>query len=172
MPRATITMTRDDDRTLGLRERTTIANDARAEVFISVHCNATESRPSEVRGFECWTFRPAARPDTSLIEDARGLASGRTRLIRPEASGPTASDARRLATVIHKRLGTTKLPDRGVRGAAFWVLAGTAMPALLVECGYLTNRRDLSILTSAEGQQQIADAIADGVVDYARAKGR
>lgn len=166
MPRARIVLTRRGDTEVSLDERADIANRERADIFVSIHCNATEERSSSVSGFECWTFRPAARLDT--LEHGPG---GRvvTRRTRPESTGPTSPAAKLLAESVRLKMArSTPMSDRGVRGAAFWVLARTRMPALLIECGYLTNEKDLQILNSPSGQKTIASAIADGLVEYAR----
>ncbi|MEM8809759.1 MAG: DUF3747 domain-containing protein [Cyanobacteria bacterium P01_G01_bin.38] len=93
-------------------------------------------------------------------------------LSRPDVNGLETyyySSGIGLARTIHNRvLGQTDLRDRGVRRARFYVLRNTSMPAVLVETGFVTGREDVARFRNLSERQQIADAIADGVVDYLR----
>ncbi|MEM9903745.1 MAG: DUF3747 domain-containing protein [Cyanobacteria bacterium P01_D01_bin.44] len=93
-------------------------------------------------------------------------------LSRPDVNGLETyyySSGIGLARTIHNRvLRQTDLRDRGVRRARFYVLRNTSMPAVLVETGFVTGREDVARFRNLSERQQIADAIADGVVDYLR----
>ncbi|MEM9164399.1 MAG: N-acetylmuramoyl-L-alanine amidase [Cyanobacteria bacterium P01_F01_bin.4] len=93
-------------------------------------------------------------------------------LSRPDVNGLETyyySSGIGLARTIHNRvLRQTDLRDRGVRRARFYVLRNTSMPAVLVETGFVTGREDVVRFRNLSERQQIADAIADGVVDYLR----
>jgi N-acetylmuramoyl-L-alanine amidase len=93
-------------------------------------------------------------------------------LSRPEVNGLETyyySSGLNLARVIHNRvLQSTDLRDRGVRQARFYVIRNTSMPAVLVETGYVTGREDVNRFLNLAARQQIADAIAQGIIDYLR----
>ncbi|MEO0455200.1 MAG: DUF3747 domain-containing protein [Cyanobacteria bacterium P01_A01_bin.114] len=93
-------------------------------------------------------------------------------LSRPDVNGLETyyySSGIGLARAIHNRvLRSTDLADRGVRRARFYVLRNTSMPAVLVETGFVTGREDVARFRNLSERQQIADSIADGVIDYLR----
>lgn len=93
-------------------------------------------------------------------------------LSRPEVNGLETyyfSSGRNLARAIHSSvLRSTDLRDRGVRQARFYVLRNTSMPAVLVETGFITGREDSNRFRSNAAREQIADAIAQGIIDYLR----
>ncbi|MEM6251507.1 MAG: DUF3747 domain-containing protein [Cyanobacteria bacterium P01_D01_bin.156] len=93
-------------------------------------------------------------------------------LSRPEVNGLETyyfSTGRSLAQSIQSRvLRSTNLRDRGVRQARFYVLRNTSMPAVLVETGFITGREDSARFQSNAAREQIADAIAQGIIDYLR----
>lgn len=169
MPGVKVILTRSDDRYVDLEERGTIANRAGADIFVSLHCNATEERPHPAQGFETWIWRPT--PDSSSGVAARENAAGGASPRAPTIDAPEVSESRELATAIATALGSgTRLKNRGLHQANFWVLIGTNMPAVLVELGYLTNRDDKEYLTSGAGQKNIAAALADGIRRYGMAR--
>ena len=93
-------------------------------------------------------------------------------LSRPEVNGLETyyfSTGRNLARAIHSSvLRSTDMRDRGVRQARFYVLRNTSMPAVLVETGFVTGREDAARFQSMAAREQIADAIAQGIIDYLR----
>ncbi len=93
-------------------------------------------------------------------------------LSRPEVNGLETyyySSGRNLARAIHSSvLRSTDLRDRGVRQARFYVLRNTSMPAVLVETGFVTGSEDATRFQSMAAREQIADAIAQGIIDYLR----
>ncbi|MEA5465006.1 DUF3747 domain-containing protein [Leptothoe sp. PORK10 BA2] len=93
-------------------------------------------------------------------------------LSRPEVNGLETyyySSGRSLAQAIHSSvLRSTNLRDRGVRQARFYVLRNTSMPAVLVETGFITGSEDSARFQSNAAREQIADAIAQGIIDYLR----
>ena len=151
----------DHLRTQVLEERTLKANNWKADLFISIHLNANPS--PEAHGIETYVLTPAGEFSTM---DEKG-PSTRT---APAAETGNANDTRnaQFGFAIHRRLVTaTKLHDRGLRRARFAVLRGAKMPAVLVECGFLTSKRNLWFLTSKDGQEKIATALFEGICDYA-----
>ncbi len=128
---------RDDDRFLSLSERTSQAYAFAADLYVSVHCNASGNRSPEPSGFSVHHYIGS--------DEGRDLA----RLICDS-----------LAKALPQRT------NRGVREDSFYVLRKTAMPAVLVECEFMTNPRGLEFLISESGQVSIAEAIAAGLENY------
>jgi N-acetylmuramoyl-L-alanine amidase len=131
-----VVYTRTEDIDLDLEPRVRLAERVNAEVFVSVHANALEARSSEVSGVETY--------------HARG-----------------SSISRQLASFVHDQVisGTGAL-DRGVRGAGFYVIKHTSMPAILVETGFVTNPREAANLNNPAYQDRMAGSIARGVDQF------
>ncbi|MBE3586583.1 MAG: N-acetylmuramoyl-L-alanine amidase [Thermoanaerobacter sp.] len=134
-PLGSIYMTRDKDEYKSLRERVDLANNLKADYFISIHCNATTNR--------------AAKGTETLIY----------------AFGKEAEKlARKVQTRLVKVLGTQ---DRGVKvRPGLYVLAHTAMPAILVETAFISNPEEERLLADPAQQQSIARAIVEGIADH------
>lgn len=121
-----------------LKERTDTANDANADLYLSVHANAIGAGEwNGTRGIE--TFHHTKSSEAS----------------------------KKVAAIIHRHLiGGTKLPDRGVKTADFHVLRETHMPAVLVECAFMTNKEDAKLLLSDAYRAECAEELARGVCEY------
>jgi N-acetylmuramoyl-L-alanine amidase len=132
-----VIMTRDSDYFVTLPGRVTMAEQANASVFVSIHANsAGENRP-EVSGLETYHY------DTGLT----------------------------LARIVHSKiLQSLNIRDRSVRRSRFYVLRKNSMPAILVETGYLTGRDDVAKLRTSAYQNQMAEAIAQGILQYLRSR--
>ena len=133
-----ILMTHDDSRDVPLKERTDRANVWKADVFVSIHANAAGDGVTwnSAQGIETYVY-------TSRPPDAVALANAVQRhLIR-----------------------ATGRPDRGVKSANFHVLRETKMTAILVECGFMTNRQECELLKSDEYRRKCASAIVAGIVE-------
>ena len=160
---------REVDEYVSLRERVLRANRAGADLFVSIHCNASDARSQ--RGFETYVLtpqaadvdaralrgespgaRPGADPDTArLLDDVeRGLR-------QPASASLAAAIQRELAA----RRGRDR--DRGVRQSSMDVLLGADMPAALVEVGFIDHPIEGHELLEPEVQSAIADAVADGI---------
>ncbi len=150
-----VLMTRETaEQTVTLDARTQLAAAHPLDAFVSIHVNATANPAT--KGVEVYTL-PAEGCDGTSNAPARGFLVGRAHL-------PTAT---RLAFMIQRRLlGITPTPeDRGVRHAHFKVLRDTPAPSVLVETGFLTNTEEYAYLISPAGQEQLAEAIAQGIVE-------
>jgi N-acetylmuramoyl-L-alanine amidase len=131
-----ILMTHDDSRDVPLKERTDKANAWKADLFVSIHANAAGEGWSAAQGIETYVY-------TSRPPDAVALANAVQRhLIR-----------------------ATGRPDRGVKTANFHVLRETKMTAILVECGFMTNRQECELLKSDDYRRKCAAAIVAGIVE-------
>ncbi len=166
-----VRLTRTGDRTLTLRQRVEIANRAPADVFVSIHANASPSRSR--RGFETFvltahgvdvegralraeatTPRPGVDPDIALVLDD---------VERGAAQWEAAELAARMQRALRDRRGAAG--DRGVRQDAHHVLLGATMPAVLVEVGFLDHPLEGKELALPDVQDQLADAIAEAILD-------
>ena len=166
-----VTMTRTDDRTLTLRQRVAIADRLPADLFVSIHANASPTRTQ--RGFETFVLTPRG-----IDVDGRALRSNVTTPragVDPEiglvlddiergASQWEAADlAARMQRSLRDRRGADG--DRGVRQDAHHVLLGATMPAVLVEVGFIDHPAEGKQLATPAVQAQIADAIAEAIID-------
>ncbi|MBM7855452.1 N-acetylmuramoyl-L-alanine amidase [Desulfohalotomaculum tongense] len=140
---ARVEMSRVNDATVGLYQRTEMANKINADIFISIHSNAN-SNP-EIRGTSVYFYAPSHRAE--LHEQL--------------------ADRRRLARDIQTELvQQLKIPDKGVRQDNLAVLRTSAMPSVLVETAYLSNPEEERMLQDSSFRQKAAEAIARGINAY------
>lgn len=176
-----VVMTRDRDVFVPLSERTRIANEAHADLFVSIHCNAARRR--KLSGVETWTLnvsadRYAARLAAFENAEADRSVSDLRMILADLATKANASDARDLAQSVQSSLVRTlrsrvgSIRDHGVKQALFYVLLGTHMPSILVETGFISNPSEEVRLRSARFQEGTADAIARGVREYVDSRRR
>ncbi|WP_373059955.1 N-acetylmuramoyl-L-alanine amidase [Gemmatimonas sp.] len=177
-----VVMTRTTDTLIALGDRGRIANQAKADLFLSVHVNAANPRwtnPGGARGFETYFLAEAK------TEDERRVAAMENEAIRFETDADLTRDdplgfiMRDMAQNEHLResgrlaellqLGMKRVhpgPSRGVKQAGFRVLVTAFMPAVLVEIGFGTNKLEAQYMTDAERQRELASTLADAVVRY------
>ena len=166
-----VVMTRTDDTLVGLRDRTEIANKAKADVFISIHCNSWFN--DQTSGFESYFLSPARS------ESERALArfenqSGGAKSDAPDddvqfilwdlVQNAYISESSSLAETIQRQM-TSKLglKSRGVKQANFVVLQGAKMPAVLIETAFLSNPGEAQKLNDPDFQRGIADGIVESL---------
>jgi len=182
-----VILTREDDRAVALEKRAEAVASAGADLFISIHVNSSEHK--EVKGIETFFLSfeasnnearllAARENNVPTIEDApegstappgddpinnQTLNAILTDMVQSESHHESA----RLAELIHKNLiEVTGARNRGVRQAPFRVLAGTAVPAVLLELGFLSNKAEARRLTRPKTQRVIAQAITSAVVAF------
>ena len=176
-----VILTRKSDVFVSLDERTRIANEARADLFISIHCNAARKR--RLQGIETWTLnvtsdRYAARLAAFENAEADRTVSDLRLILADLATRANASDARDLAVSVQSSLVRTlrgrvgPVRDHGVKQALFYVLLGTRMPSILVETGFISNPAEEARLKSARFQDGTAEAIARGVKEFVESRRR
>ena len=174
-----VILTRDTDKFVPLEERTAIANKQAADLFISLHANA--SRQRWVRGVETF-YLSFTRSKTSLEVAARENASSQESvnrlqdMIRKIALNDMAEESEEFARVIqssmYNRLRKVSWQkNRGVKKAPFVVLIGADMPAVLAEISFITNPKDESLLKKGEHRQRIAEALYGGIARYVESLG-
>ncbi|MBI5239560.1 MAG: N-acetylmuramoyl-L-alanine amidase [Elusimicrobia bacterium] len=176
-----VVLTRADDTFVPLDERSRLSNEAKADLFISLHCNA--HRDSKENGYEVYFMsekasdpeaeRLAQFENASLELEGKSAADAEAELIL-HVMGKTESinAAAELAALVDRSLRRrVDLAPRGVKQAGFYVLRGTDAPALLVEMAFLSNRRDEAKLQSRRYRSRLVDGIYAGLVDYAKRQG-
>ncbi|MCC7073321.1 MAG: N-acetylmuramoyl-L-alanine amidase [Deltaproteobacteria bacterium] len=173
IPDVEVVMTREGDSTLALQDRTNTANAAAADLFISIHCNASPMK--RVRGVETYTLnithdryamKLAARENA---EAGEGSISDLEFILADLAMKSNVDDSVRLGRQVQRSIvGNIKkrwsdVPDLGLKHALFYVLMGTRMPSILVETSFLSNKTEEQRLASAAYQESIANGVVDGV---------
>jgi len=173
-----VVLTRDSDHFVPLERRTAIANDARGDLFVSIHANAAPDRGA--RGVETYFLSLDASDEEAAKLAARENASARGPGGAPPIDDPLVailgslmenehlSESSTFARMAETALGNRDPRSRGVKQAPFVVLVGLQMPASLVELGFITNARDEARLRSREGREKMARELASAVFDYAR----
>jgi N-acetylmuramoyl-L-alanine amidase len=175
-------LTRDRDTLIALGDRGKIAGRSGADLFVSVHVNAANPRwrdARDARGFETYFLAEARTEDARRVErmenssvrfetTARtGRGDPMTFILHDLAQNEHLREASRLAELVQESLHKVHPGEgRGVKQAGFMVLATSYMPAILVETGFGSNAAEARYLTGAAGQQRLARAIADGIVQY------
>jgi N-acetylmuramoyl-L-alanine amidase len=175
-------LTRDSDVFVPLEERTARANAFHADLFISIHCNASES--GEARGIEVFVLdelkdvsRAAAR--VAALENGlgkkgidTGLDAEMAKIAGRLQSGEVSTSSRKLGDLLSRatlasfgqRYPDTK--DHGLKSAGFYVLLGAEMPAVLFETSFISNPDDEARLAKADYRQKLADGIVNAVRAY------
>ncbi|MBS1546718.1 MAG: N-acetylmuramoyl-L-alanine amidase [Bacteroidetes bacterium] len=182
MPDVKVIYTREDDRFIELMERDNIANRAKADVFLSIHCNANKS--TDPHGCETYVMglhkteanmRVAMKENESILLEAdHALKYDGYDPKDPESM--IALSLRQNAYLDHSLLLSSLIQaqfkdrvgrvDRGVKQAGFLVISYTTMPAALIELGFLTNAEEEDFLQSTKGQEYMASAIYRAFKEY------
>lgn len=173
-------LTRSVDRSLSLQQRADIADRVQADIFISVHLNASTARSSH--GFETFylnNHNNAAVKRVEAIEnrDSEGDQIVINQILADLVIERTAPSSKKLANLIHQHINQQvqsrhQLVDRGVKPALFYVLALSKRPATLLEAGFITNDKEIHTILSEEFQRDYAKSVAKGVREYFKSKSR
>lgn len=178
-----VVMTRTADTLIALGDRGKIANQNKGDLFISIHVNAANAHwkdPGGARGFETYFLaeektedeRRVARMENEVVKFETNAESAPKNdplsfMLNDLAQNEHLRESSDLAATIQSKLrGVHPGPSRGVKQAGFMVLVRAFMPAVLVEIGFGTNPAEAAYLAGAEGQARIADAVADGAMEY------
>jgi N-acetylmuramoyl-L-alanine amidase len=175
-----VILTRSEDNFVALEERTAIANQKAADLFLSIHANA--SRDRNARGIETYylnftsspdSLEVAARENATSQESVHQLQDLIKKIALTEKIEESQEFARRIQEEIYRRVGKSggEQRDRGVKKAPFVVLIGANMPSVLAEISFLTNPRDERLLKRPEYRQRIAEALQSGILDYMKTLG-
>jgi N-acetylmuramoyl-L-alanine amidase len=177
-----VVYTRTTDTLIALSDRGRIANDAAGDLFLSIHVNAapiTWKSPAAARGFETYFLAEAKTEDARRVEQmeneaARFEAAGGGEkgdplrfIVTDMLQNEHLRESSELAELIQRHLTATHPgPDRGVKQAGFRVLVTAFMPSVLIEVGFGTNAAEARYLSSTNGQDELAAAIAAATVEY------
>jgi N-acetylmuramoyl-L-alanine amidase len=175
LPGAEVVFTRADDTFIPLEERTHIANESKADLFISIHANS--SHDHDARGIETYylnlkgsaeAMEVAARENATANESVHDLEDLVKRIARSEKIDESKEFASDIQESLSKRIQKNYKPvkDRGVRKAPFVVLIGADMPSVLTEISFLSNPADEQLLKKPEHRQRVAEGIYQGVASY------
>jgi N-acetylmuramoyl-L-alanine amidase len=170
-----VILTRDSDRQVALDERTAVANHNRADLFLSIHANA--SNVKEARGAETYFLSYQATDDeartlAALENNSAGVPTppGNTNLqlvLWDLAQSQYLAESSQLAETIQRNLNELlSIQSRGIKQAPFRVLMGATMPAVLVEIGFITNAEEEAKLKDPGYRERIANAIVDSVATF------
>jgi N-acetylmuramoyl-L-alanine amidase len=172
---ADVIYTRTDDTFIPLETRTAIANQAQADLFISIHANS--SPDTAARGVEVYYLNFTTSADALEVAARENAASDQSihqlsDLVKKIALDDKINESRAFAEDVDQSLynglesGNPGLRDRGVKKAPFVVLIGANMPSILAEISFLTNPDDASELRDSAYRQRIAEALYRGVARY------
>jgi len=175
-----VKLTRETDVHLALEERTAIANAARGDLLVSIHCNSAPD--ASARGIEVYYLdiasddyarRAAARENAASAKGLAELPAVLSELVTRANAEESKALAGAIDAALFARVDATHRDavDRGVRGALFYVLLGARMPGVLVETSFLSSPKDAERLARPEYRSLVAAGIADGVAAFIRTRG-
>ncbi len=175
-----VVMTRSTDDFISLERRVAIANNSKADLFVSIHSNANRVR--SLNGFEVYYITPYANDSKRAVQAAQSSALNLDR--SSFASVPSLNLKAILWDMKHtsNRAESVKLARNvcisadnnldakiiGTKGAPFYVLKGAHMPAVLIEVGFLSNYNEERLIRNSFYRQQLAESIEEGITKYAR----
>jgi len=174
-----VIFTRDRDVFIPLNERTEMANSRKADLFLSIHVNA--SKRKQARGIETyflnWTnnrdaLRVAARENKVSVTKMRKIQNGLQMILQDLARNNKREESMRLAHTVQNSMvhilskDYSRIEDLGVKYALFYVLVGAEMPSALVEISFISNRDEEKRLSRSSYKNKIAEAIARGINAY------
>jgi N-acetylmuramoyl-L-alanine amidase len=171
-----VVYTRSDDTYVGLEERTRIANQRDADLFLSIHANSSPYRTTA--GVETYVLNFTTSKTALELAARENATSDRSihelhELLEKIALKDKIDESREFASKLQSSLsvvsksGTQGAKNRGVKTAPFVVLIGAQMPSVLAEIGFLTNTTEEALLRKPEHRQKIAEALYKGVAAYA-----
>jgi N-acetylmuramoyl-L-alanine amidase len=174
-PGIEVVMTRDTDVFIPLETRTAIANRESADLFLSIHANA--SRNPKARGVETYFLNFAANPEAEAVAARENSSSGQTMhklpdIVRAIALNNKLDESRDFAAAVQRSMvrkltpRNRELRDLGVKQAPFVVLIGAGMPSVLAEIAFVSHKQESQLLKTSAYRQQIAEALFDAVTKY------
>lgn len=173
-----VLLTRKDDTLVALADRSRLANEFEADLFISLHCNASSNRRDS--GFEIYFLsEKASDPEAERLAEFENSVLKYETKADPSGSASAIlvamtktehiNEAAELSGLLARAIGRrTDLVNRGVKQADFYVLRGTNAPAVLVEMAYVSHSQDETKLESKRYRRRIVDGVYAGILDYAR----
>jgi N-acetylmuramoyl-L-alanine amidase len=176
-----VILARESDIMVPLESRPVIANQKRADLFVSIHVNAHRDRKRE--GVETFFLNFSSDPAVVELAARENATSAKNigqmkDIIQKIAQNSKADESRDLAERIQRNLlrslsaANPKIKDLGVRGAPFWVLIGSEMPSVLVEISHLSNSSEEARLKTAKYRELAVQGIYNGIMEYIRSLGK
>jgi len=172
-----VLLTRMEDAFVPLEARSALANAQNADLFISIHCNASLS--SKLKGFEVYFLSETASDphadavarfeNAPLALEGKPVPSPRQvkAVLRSLVKTANINDASALGTLVDRSVGgRLSEPSLGVKQAGFYVLRGAEMPAILIETGFLSNAQEERLLQDDAFRQKLVEGIAAGIAGY------
>lgn len=174
-PGLEVVLTRRTDIYIPLEERTELANRESADLFLSIHANA--SRNAAAKGIETYFLSFASSPEAEAVAARENSASAREMhqlpdIIKAIALNNKLDESRDLAHMVQESLVTSlrksnkEVRSRGVKKAPFVVLIGAAMPSVLAEISFVSNKQELALLKTGAYKQKIAESLFNAVMRY------
>jgi N-acetylmuramoyl-L-alanine amidase len=168
-------LTRRADTYVPLEQRTDIANAAEADLFLSIHANASAN--ARARGIETYFLNFASNSAAEAVAARENAGSTRTMrelpdIVKAIALNNKVDESRKLASLVQSSMFTSlrrvnkQARNLGVKQAPFVVLIGATMPSILAEISFLTNRQEAALLRTPKYREQIAEALLAGVTKY------
>jgi N-acetylmuramoyl-L-alanine amidase len=175
LPSAEVVFTRDDDTFIPLERRTEMANQAKADLFISIHANSSQDR--KARGIETYYLNLTGSSDAMEVASRENALSENAvhdlqDIVAKIARNEKIEESKDLAAIVQdslaKRMESVNRGDRnrGVRKAPFVVLIGADMPSVLAEISFISNPSDEQWLKKPENRQRVADGLYHGIESY------
>jgi N-acetylmuramoyl-L-alanine amidase len=172
-----VILTRRTDVFIPLEERTAIANRHNADLFLSIHANS--SRNGDAKGIETYFLSFASSPEAEAVAARENSASEREMhqlpdIIKAITLNNKLDESRDLAGMVQESLVTNlkksnkDVRSRGVKKAPFVVLIGAAMPSVLAEISFITNKQELQLLKTGSYKDKIAQSLYTAVLRYRR----
>lgn len=175
-----VVYTRDNDTFVELYKRGKIANDNGGKLFISIHCNSTPKKPSNASGFEVYLLRPGRTKEAISIAERENSViqfednpqryqqlTDENFILVSMAHSSYMKYSEKFSEFLDKQFSKDLyLPSRGVKQAGFYVLVGASMPSVLIETGFLSNKKEADYLASKNGQQKFAESIFEGIKKF------
>ncbi len=172
-------LTRDNDTFIKVMNRTVLANDKNADIFISIHTNSVpKEKANEVTGIETFFLSPARNERAKRVaaienkSDIREMSNSSKDVFLESLNRPRITASHKLAIDVQAGLLQSSrskykdVKDSGVREGPFWVLVGAQMPSILVELGYVSHPTESKRLYDKSYQQLLANGIANGIDSY------
>ena len=175
IPGADVIFTREDDTFIPLERRTEIANESKADLFLSVHANSSQDRAA--RGIETYYLNFTGSSDAMEVAARENALSENSvhdlqDIVKKIARNEKIEESRDLAAIVQnslaKRMDNLNHGERnrGVRKAPFVVLIGADMPSVLAEISFLSNATDEQWLKKPENRQRVAEGLYRGIETY------
>ena len=175
----TVYLTRNDDHFIPVKERTVLANDKNADLFMSIHTNAVPlEKANEIDGIETFFLSPARSERAKGVaalenkSDIREMSESSKDVFLESLNRPRITASHKFAIDVQSgilqaaRSKYKDVNDSGVKEGPFWVLVGAQMPSILVEVGYITHPTEGKRLYDKDYQQALANGIANGIDSY------